>query len=314
MRYYYAPMEGITDSIYRRVHHKYFGGVDRYYMPFLSPTIHRTLTHKEDRELPVADREGFVAIPQILTRVAEDFLWAAQVCADRGYEEVNLNVGCPSGTVVSKGKGSGMLRDLPALDAFLEEVFSRSPLPISVKTRLGLENPSDFPQILEIYNRYPIRELTIHPRTRKEFYSGQLHQEQFAYAVEHSANPLCFNGEVRKATDIDAIAQAYPGVEAVMIGRGLIADPGMLLPGGTTREALHGFVRELTDCYVEAFGGARNAMFRMKENWGFLRHRFEGSERLWKQLRKTTDLSEYHAITSEIFRSLPLQEPYTPLW
>ena len=103
MRYYFAPMEGITDSIYRQTHHKYYPGLDRYYMPFLSPTIHRTLTHKEDRELPMADSVPFCAVPQILTKVAEDFLWAAGICRDRGYEVVNVNLGCPSGTVVSKG-------------------------------------------------------------------------------------------------------------------------------------------------------------------------------------------------------------------
>ena len=135
MQYYYAPMEGLTDSIYRRLHSEFFSGVDRYYMPFLSPTIHRTLTHREDRELPMADSVPFAAVPQLLTKVPEDFLWAAQVCLDRGYEEVNLNIGCPSGTVVAKGKGSGMLRDVQALDAFLSEVYEKAPLPISVKTR-----------------------------------------------------------------------------------------------------------------------------------------------------------------------------------
>lgn len=312
MRYYFAPMEGITDSIYRRLHHKYFGGVDRYYMPFLSPTIHRQLTHKEDRELPFADTEDFTAVPQILTKVADDFLWAAQVCADRGYEEVNLNVGCPSGTVVSKGKGSGMLRDAAALDAFLAEVFSKSPLPISVKTRLGLENKDEFSAILAIYNRYPIQELTIHPRTRKQFYNGELHMDIFAYAMENSVNPLCFNGELRTNSQISEFSCRFPTIEAVMIGRGLIADPGMLTPGGTTRQSLKAFTDELTETYISAFGGARNAMFRMKENWSFLRHRFDGSERLWKQLRKTTDLTEYKAITAEIFHTLPLAEPYCP--
>ena len=314
MRYYFAPMEGITDSIYRRLHHKHFGGVDRYYMPFLSPTIHRQLTHKEDRELPFADTETFVAVPQILTKVADDFLWAAQVCADRGYDEVNLNAGCPSGTVVSKGKGSGMLRDTDALDAFLDEVFSKSPLPVSVKTRLGLENAADFPGILEVYNRYPIKELTIHPRTRKQFYDGELHMDMFRYALENSKNPLCFNGELRSNTCICDFSKDFPQIDAVMIGRGLIADPGMLTSGGTTREALQAFTEELTQCYIEAFGGARNAMFRMKENWSFLRHRFDGSDRLWKQLRKTTDLNEYRAITSQIFATLPLAERYDPQW
>ena len=314
MRYYFAPMEGITDSIYRRVHHKYFGGVDRYYMPFLSPTIHRQLTHKEDRELPVADQESFVAVPQILTRVAEDFLWAAQVCADRGYDEVNLNVGCPSGTVVSKGKGSGMLRDLGALDAFMEEVFAKSPLPISVKTRLGVENKDEFPAILEIYNRYPIRELTIHPRVRKQFYSGNVEMDMFQHAVENSKIPLCFNGNLNNTQQIQNFSDAYPNMDAVMIGRGLIGDPGMLTPGGTDRKALEAFMTELLECYIEAFGGARNAMFRMKENWSFLRHRFAGSDKLWKELRKTTDLGEYRRITGEIFRTLPLTEEFSPEW
>lgn len=312
MRYYFAPMEGITDSIYRQLHHKYFSGVDRYYMPFLSPTIHRQLTHKEDRELPFADTVSFAAVPQILTKVAEDFLWAAQVCVDRGYNEVNLNVGCPSGTVVSKGKGSGMLRDINALDAFLEEVFSHSPLPISVKTRLGLENKEDFSSILDVYNRYPIKELTIHPRTRKQFYDGRLHMEIFQYALENSKNPLCFNGELRTYSQVIDFSRSFPQIDAVMIGRGLIADPGMLMSGGTTQESLKAFTDELTETYISAFGGARNAMFRMKENWSFLRHRFDGSERLWKQLRKTTDLAEYRAITAEIFATLPLAEPYCP--
>ena len=314
MRYYFAPMEGITDSIYRRLHHKHFGGVDRYYMPFLSPTIHRQLTHKEDRELPFADAEALKAVPQILTKVAPDFLWAAQVCADRGYDEVNLNVGCPSGTVVSKGKGSGMLRDLNALDAFLENVFATSPLPISVKTRLGLESKEEFPAILEIYNRYPIKELTIHPRVRKQFYSGGVDMEMFRYAAENSRNPLCFNGNLNCGEDIAALAAQFPHIDAVMLGRGLIGDPGMLTDGGTTREKLKAFADELLENYVETFGGARNAMFRMKENWGFLRHRFEDSEKLWKQLRKTTDIHEYRAITAEIFATLPLAERLQADW
>ena len=306
MQYYFAPMEGLTDSIYRRLHHKYFPGVDKYYMPFLSPTIHRTLTHKEDRELPMADSVGFAAVPQVLTKVSEDFLWAAQVCQDRGYDEVNLNVGCPSGTVVSKGKGSGMLRDIQALDKFLEEVFSRSPLPISVKTRLGLENPEEFYPLLEVYNRYPIQELTIHPRVRKQFYDGPVNMELFDYAVEHSKNPLCYNGDILTLAQAEALQRKYPQVQSMMIGRGLVADPGML-SGGTDAKALEAFMNELMAVYEVEFGGSRNAIFRLKENWGFLHDRFEGSEKLWKRLRKTTDAAEFKAITAEIFHTLPLK-------
>ena len=306
MRYDFAPMEGLTDSIYRRAHHKYFSGVDRYFMPFLSPTIHRSLTHREDRELPMADSEAFCAVPQVLTKVSEDFLWAAQVCRDRGYDEVNLNVGCPSGTVVSKGKGSGMLRDPSALDRFLEEIFRGSVLPISVKTRLGLEDPEEFPVILDIFNQYPIKELIIHPRVRKQFYNGSVDMELFRYAVRCSRNPLCYNGDVTTMEQAEAIVREFPQVEAVMIGRGLVADPGMLC-GGTDVAALEQFMNALLEEYTEAFGGSRNAMFRLKENWGFLHTRFEGVDKLWKKLRKTTDLNEYRSITAEIFHTLPLK-------
>ena len=306
MRYYFAPMEGLTDSIYRRLHHKYFPGVDRYYMPFLSPTIHRTLTHREDRELPLADSVPFTAVPQILTKVPEDFLWAAQVCRDRGYSEVNLNVGCPSGTVVSKSKGSGMLRDVQALDAFLDRIFEKSPLPVSVKTRLGLENPAEFPALLEVFNRYPIQELTIHPRVRRQFYDGSVHMDMFDFAVRESRNPLCYNGDILTLAQAEDIGRKYPAVEAVMIGRGLIADPGML-SGGTDVQALKCFMNELMEVYTAEFGGARNAIFRLKENWGFLHDRFEGCDRLWKRLRKCTDPTEFRAITDELFGTLKLK-------
>ena len=311
MTYYFAPMEGLTDSIYRRTHHKYFPGVDAYYMPFLSPTIHRSLTHKEDRELPLADTMPFRAVPQILTKVPEDFLWAAQVCADRGYDEVNLNIGCPSGTVVSKGKGSGMLRDVAALDTFLETIFAGTSLPVSVKTRLGLEKPEEFPALLEVFNRYPIRELTIHPRVRKQFYDGSVHMEQFRYAAANSRNPLCYNGDILTLSQAEALAAEFPQIQSIMIGRGLIADPGML-SGGTDVKALESFMNELMDIYTVEFGGARNAIFRLKENWGFLHSRFEGCEKLWKDLRKCTDAAQFRTITNQIFHTLPLKDVQIP--
>jgi tRNA-dihydrouridine synthase len=216
--------------------------------------------------------------------------------------------------VVAKGKGSGMLRDARALDAFLEEIFSKSPLPISVKTRLGLERAEEFPAILDVFNQYPIQELTIHPRVRKQFYAGDVDMDMFRYAVSHSKNPICYNGNLNNMRQIQAISKEFPELPAVMIGRGLIGDPGMLCPSGSDRKALEGFMTELLDTYFEVFGGARNAMFRMKENWGFLRHRFEGSDRLWKELRKTTDISEYRRITAQIFHTLPLTENFDPAW
>ncbi len=303
MEYYFAPMEGLTDHTFRVLHHKYFGGVDKYYMPFISPTQHRSLTNREQRELPEAHSVSFTAVPQILTKNAEDFLWAASVCRDLGYQEVSLNVGCPSGTVVAKGKGSGMLRDLDALDAFLETVYEAAPLPISVKSRLGLERAEEFPAILEIYNRYPIHQLQLHPRVRKVFYKGDVDMDMFRYCAENSANPVCYNGNLCCKEDISQFSAEFPKIDAVMLGRGLIADPGMLR-GGTKKEALEPFMQELFDIYIHLFGGPRNAMFRLKEHWGMLLPRFEDSEKLGKRLRKTTDVTDFRAITKEIFDTL----------
>ena len=304
MRYYFAPMEGLTDSIYRRAHHTFFSSVHSYYMPFMSPTVHRQLTPREARELPMAASVPFRAVPQLLTKVPEDFLWAAQQCRDRGYDEVNLNVGCPSGTVVSKGKGSGMLADPDSLDRFLDAVCSAAPLPISVKTRLGIVDPDEFHRILEVFNRYPIKELTVHPRVRKQFYNGDVFLDSFRYCLEHSANPVCYNGNIRTLSELKAFEAEFPQVEAVMTGRGLIGDPGMLC--GTDAATLEAFHNTLLEEYLVTFGGSRNAMFRMKENWRYMILLFENSEKLGKRLRKTTDLGEYRAIAAEVFHTLPL--------
>lgn len=314
MQYYFAPLEGLTDSIYRKLHHSYFGGVDRYYTPFFSPTVHRSLTPREKRELPPADTLGFSVVPQLLTKNPEDFLWMAGVCKDLGYEEVNLNTGCPSGTVTAKGKGSGMLRDLAALERFLDSIFSQSPLPISLKTRIGFDCPEEFAQILELYNRYPICELTIHPRVRAAFYNGPVNMDCFRYALQESKAPLCYNGSLSSREQLQNFSQDYPTVTAIMLGRGLIADPGMLTPTGTTSTVLAQFHDELLEEYIRAFGGTRNAMFRMKENWRFWLCKFKDAETLGKRLRKTTDETEYRAITREIFTRLPLREDVLPDW
>ena len=305
MQYYFAPMEGLTDSIYRQLHHRYFPGLDRYYTPFFSPTVHRCLTPKERRELPPADTLSYQVVPQILTKNAEDFLWLAQMCQHHGYTQVDLNLGCPSGTVTAKGKGAGMLLDPEGLDRFLDAVFAKTPLPVSVKTRLGFTSSDEFPRLLEIFNRYPICQLTIHPRVRSAFYQGAVDMEAFGYAAKNSRASLCYNGDLTCRADIRAIQAQFPQVEAVMLGRGLIGDPGMLCEQTVDTRVLEEFCDALLEGYTQAFSSARNAMFRLKENWFYLIKGFTGGEKLYKALCKTTDVAQYKAITHEIFSTLP---------
>ena len=314
MRYYCAPLEGLTDSIYREVHHRHFPGIDRYYTPFLSPTVHRSLTAREQKEIPPVGELDYNVVPQALTKNADDFTWLAGQCADRGYTEINLNLGCPSGTVTAKGKGSGMLTDLDALQNFLDSIFHAPPIPISIKTRIGFASAEEFPALVEIFKNYPIQELTIHPRVRKAFYNGNVDKSAFTYAQDQLQCPLCYNGDLCGTDDIEAISKEFPKVQAVMLGRGLIGDPGMLSPGGTTAEKLEAFHGELLQRYIEAFGSSRNAMFRMKEHWRHLLCKFKNSDKLGKQLRKTTDIHQYREIVHQILHSCPIHEKLQADW
>lgn len=312
LRIYAAPLEGLTDRVFRAAHARYFPGADRYYMPFFSPTQDHVLTPREKRELvPVP---GVRAVPQILCKNPADFIWAANTYAELGYDEVNLNLGCPSGTVFTKGKGSGMLRDPDQLDAFLEAIFRETVPAVSVKTRIGVNDPGEFPALLEIFNRYPIRELTVHPRVRSVFYKGNVDRDAFSYAVENSKNSLCYNGNLCSLGEIEAFSGRFPQVGAVMVGRGLIGDPAMLCPEKRTRENLDSFLTELLEGYRAAFGSDRNAMFRMKENWSYLIALFDDADKPAKALRKATSVEDYRRITHEIIWNLPLRDNLQPNW
>ena len=191
MRLYFAPMEGITTHIYRRVHARLFGGADRYYAPFIAPDGSGNFRASSARDVLPENNTGIALVPQLLCNRAEPFLAVARQLADMGYEEVNLNLGCPSGTVVSKHKGSGAFADLGSLDDMLADIFSRAPVAVSVKTRMGLESVDEFGTILEIYNKYPIAELTIHARARSGMYKSPVDREAYLTAARNSRAPVC---------------------------------------------------------------------------------------------------------------------------
>ena len=312
MQYYFAPLEGVTGSEFRRAHHRWFPGVDAYYMPFLSPTQDHVFTQRELRNVLPEYNQGFRAVPQLLTKNADDFLWCAGELAAMGYDEVNLNLGCPSGTVTAKGKGAGFLAKPEELERFFDEVFAAVKLPVSVKTRLGVKEPEEFERLLDIYNRYPIACLTIHPRVQKQFYKGPVHRDWFAWAAERSRNPLCYNGDLVTVEDCTVFAVDFPAIDAVMIGRGAIADPALLrkLRGGvpTTRQELQTFTRTLYQSYQDFYGQVGPAAQRMKEVWFFLIHLFEGGERHDKKMRRLRTPGEYEAVEASIFQELPLRD------
>ena len=319
MRWYAAPMEGITGWVFRQVHHRHFPGVDKYYMPFVSPGQDHCFTKRDLRELAPEQNEGLPAVPQLLTRRAGVFLWAAGALKEMGYQEVNLNLGCPSGTVAAKGKGAGFLARPEELDHFLEEIFSQAPVAISVKTRLGVEQPEEFERLLDIFDRYPIAELTIHPRVRKDFYKNHARREWFRWALDHSTLPLCYNGDLTGAAACRQLAEEFPQASAVMVGRGLIADPSLIgrVRGGAplSRRQLRDFHDDLYQSYCRAFDSERNGMLRMKELWFYLVGLFEDEDgRCAKGIRKARGPAEYLAQVEAVFCRLPLRGEAEPVW
>lgn len=314
----FAPLEGVTSAPYRKAHHRHFSGVDRYYAPFISPTIHHVLTPREQRDILPEYNEGVPVIPQLLTKNAEDFLWAAGDLAAMGYREVNLNLGCPSGTVVAKGKGSGFLGRLEELERFLDEIYAKSPIAVSIKTRLGVTDPDEFGPILELYNRYPIPELTIHPRVQKQMYRGEVWLEHFAKAVAESRIPLCYNGDLNTAADIASHLERFPAIDTVMLGRGFVGDPALAqkAKGGKAadRATLEAFHNDLFEGFAADMKSRRNAMLRLKEIWFYHINLFDDHEKHIKRLRKANDVDEFLAAATAIFRELPLREDVIPGW
>lgn len=311
MEYFFAPMEGVTGALYRSAHHRHFSGVDTYYMPFLTPTQDHVLTPRELRNVLPERNRGFRVVPQLLTKNVEDFNWAAHQLFVMGYEEINLNIGCPSGTVTAKGKGAGMLADPEGLDRFLEGIFTRAEGKISLKTRLGMEDPEEFPRLLEIFAKYPVSLLIIHPRVRQDFYRCPVRMEEFAKALELYRGPVCYNGGLTTAGDCARFKERFPQVDKVMIGQGLLADPALVRKakggGAASTEELRAFHDELYHAYLEVFASQRNTVFHMKEFWTYLSRLFEGPEKSLKAIRKSADSRSYESAVEQMFR-LPLRE------
>ena len=314
MTVYLAPLEGVTDAVFRGVHRDCFSGVAKYFIPFVSPTQNLAFTA---RDLSILAPENGFGVPQLLCKDAALFLWAAQALGDMGYGEVNLNLGCPSGTVTAKGKGAGFLAHPDELDRFFDEVFAKCE-GISVKTRLGVHEASEFDKLLEIYNRYPITELTIHPRVRQDFYKGKVRESDFAAALPRCSMPVCYNGDLITERDVSAVSERYPDLPAVMIGRALIADPSLVmrLTGGKAADAkmLETFHDTLFVRYCEAFGDSRIAMLRMKEIWFYHLNLFENSEKTGKAIKKAKNAAEFQSAAAAVFRDCRVRANAVPLW
>lgn len=309
-----APLEGITSYIYRNVYHELFQGFDKYYTPFLAPSETRCMRTREKKEILPEHNKGKYVVPQILTNNAEIFKRTVNELAEYGYKEVNINMGCPSGTVVAKGKGSGFLAKKETLKSFLDQIFENPEMEISIKTRLGIENPDEFYELLEIFNQYPLKELILHPRVQKDYYKNNPKQEIFEWAYKESKNKLCYNGDIFNTQSIQPVLEKNPGLDAVMIGRGCIANPALLelLSGveeekAMDRKRLRRFHDAIIEGYDEELSGDKNILFKMKEFWYYFGSIFPTADKPKKKIRKTQKRTEYYDVVDEIFDSYEIK-------
>ena len=320
MKFYLAPMEGITGHIYRNALEKYFPGTDKYFTPFIAPDQNKILRTKERRDVLPENNHVPELVPQILTNSAEDFIRTARVLQELGYEEVNLNLGCPSGTVVSRKRGSGLLVFPDEVERLLDGIFSEIQMKVSVKTRIGKDDAEDAFWLMEIYRKFPLSELIIHPRIQKDFYRGEPNQDLFGELIRASKDqeggmpssghpentfPVCYNGNLLTEKDYLFFAEKFPEVDAVMLGRGVIANPGLIrqIRSGLKKDkkTLRAFHDEVLEEYRSLFGEDKNALFRMKEMWIYMIHLFTNHEKYAKKIRKAQSLAEYRCAADALF-------------
>ncbi len=318
MRFYYAPMEGITLYPLRNIHRQVMGdGVDKYFTPFLTATNNHHFKNREKKDV-LPDKNiafedyGNQVVPQLMAGNAADCLWAAGEIKKLGYEEVNLNLGCPAPTVVNRHKGAGLLQDPEYLKQMLDEIFeeaAKDSFPqISLKTRLGFCDDKEADTLMNIYASYPVKELTIHARVREDYYSGSPRYDAYKRAVEvyresGGKADICYNGNVDSVKSFEKIKDLP--CDSVMIGRGLLANPALVrcLRGGEALKPneLKEYLGVLYDGYAQYIPEDRNVIFKMLEHWAFLHVHFKDCDKYLKAIRKSRSKGEYHAAVNNIF-------------
>ena len=312
MQIYFAPLEGLTDAIYRRVHHATFGGVDKYFMPFISPSASMSFTSRQQADIDPKENAGVRAVPQILCKDASLFLKMTKLLQAVGYTEVNLNLGCPSGTVTAKGKGAGMLKDQAALARFLDEIYTQSPLPVSLKTRCGYASPEEWPRLLNLFLRYPVHEWILHPRTWQEFYNGFPHRDFFFEAAERAPFPVIYNGDLFRVSECRDMERF-----SLMLGRGLAVNPALAQEAqggeGLTVASLRLFHERLYREYLK-WWPEHAVIGRMHGVMYYLLQALECPAPIKRALRKSASADEYADAACRVFKESTLSRDihFTP--
>lgn len=304
-----GPFQGITDFIYRQVFQKHFEGIDKFYTPFFT-AIHK-VNSKNLQGAEIDPRFNAIAqlVPQILTNNHTELFHFSEHCAALGYQEININLGCPYPRVAKKKRGSGLLPYADCLDEMLNNHFEKSPLKTSIKCRLGYENATEIKDLAKVFNRYPISELVIHARTGKQLYKGQVLLDDFAAILPELHITPGYNGDIFNTAEFADRVSRFPDVEHFMLGRGILSDPFLaadireIAVNADRKQLVYQFVVELYNQRKALSNNNPSAIGRMKELWSYLKYAFDEPQTVWRKIKKNTSFDAYEAAVDQVFEN-----------
>ena len=285
-----APLQGVTDNVWRMAQHDVFGGVDAYYAPFMR-VEHGEVRRKDLRDVNPERNAGIILIPQILACQPDHALMMVEALQQMGYRRIDINLGCPFPPIALHRKGSGMLAYPDLAEALFKALAGVEDVEFSVKMRLGWDKNDQWRDILPLMEMIKPVNIAIHPRTGKQQYKGELDMEQFEALLAASPWPVVYNGSLRTIEDIEQTIQRYPTLAAVMVGSGLAANPGMFAPDATPDDYSR-FHDLLVEGYTELLNGGEAQLVRhLQDIWQtFLPNT---NRKLFKSIRKSRTIDQY---------------------
>lgn len=305
MEIHFAPLQGYTDSVFRKLHAEIFGGIDKYYTPFIR--VERGDFRKKDmRELP--DATECNTIPQIIASTKpEDIEKMIAMLENKGYKEVNINMGCPFPMIAKHGMGSGLLADKEAVKAMIKVLEAHPSMHFSLKTRLGYDDENQIFDLIDIINDFPFTEVTMHPRIAKDQYSGEINHTKFAEFAKVCKHPLIYNGDVTTTDDINKISTVYPTLKGIMIGRGLLMNPalaseyknGEVMSDKEKRDKCKQLIKKLFAHCEELMNGEEQSVAHVKAYFEYLLPDIEKRNR--KKVLKANKAEKLRAAIAEFF-------------
>jgi tRNA-dihydrouridine synthase B len=302
-----APLHGVTNYILRKTFFELFGGFDAAMAPFIFSKHPIDIKNKLLKDILPENNKGIIIIPQVLSNNPVEFLSLAQNIIDLGYNEINLNLGCPYKMVANKQRGSGLLPFPQKIDAFLEAVIPSLKISLSLKIRLGREQPGEINALIPVFNNYPLKKIIIHPRTGIQMYDGKADVDAFIAAAACIKHPVSYNGDITSLAVFNEIKAKCSFINEWMLGRGALQNP--FLPSQIKGEAIPSdkaqrirkYHDELFARYGSVLSGPGHVMDKMKEIWSYLGTSFTHSEKVIRSIYKSSSLQEYNCAVNNAF-------------